>query len=87
MTPHTRYLVYPDGEQQEVERALRVNAVVDLNGQPLQPPLNTTRMIAYRVCRVVNSPDRREDITRYYLELLTRSELEEINGDGLAASW
>lgn len=70
-------IVYPDGDSQEIEHELRVNQLVDLNGNPLPLPLPTARMIVYRVWRVsTETTERHEENLFYHLELVTRPELE-----------
>ena len=54
---------------------MRIDQLVDLNGNPLAVPLATHRMIAYRVQKIRVSEDRAEEKTRYYLELVTGAEL------------
>ena len=77
MTIYTRQIVYPEGDTQEIEHALRVNQVVDLNGSPLALPLPTVRMIAFRVYKVSTHESIGETITLYHLELLTRDQMIE----------
>jgi len=77
MTIYTRQIVYPEGDTQEIEHALRVNQVVDLNGGPLALPLPTVRMIAFRVYKVSTRESIGESITLYHLELLTRDQMIE----------
>jgi hypothetical protein len=74
----TRRIVYPKGDVQEIEHSLRINMLVDLNGNPLTPPLPSPKMIVYRVYRVSTQNLKGEDITDYYLDLLWRDELEEL---------
>ncbi len=70
-------IVYPDGDSQEIEHELRVNQLVDLNGNPLPLPLPTARMIVYRVWKVsTETTGRHEENVCYHLELVTRPELE-----------
>ena len=71
----TREIVFPEGDRQEIEHALSVNQLVDLNGYPLE--LATTRQIAYRVQRMSTSCERNGDVVSYHLELVGRPELEE----------
>ena len=75
MTVHYSFLVYPDGDTQETETPLRIDQLVDVNGNPISGPLPTSRMIVYRVQKITKSEDRGEDITRYYLELVKGDEL------------
>ena len=77
MTIRTLLVVYPDGDTQEVDRELRINQVVDLNGVPLELPLPTVRMIAYRVYKVSTRESLGETTTLYHLELLTRDQMIE----------
>jgi hypothetical protein len=74
----TRQIIYPEGDNREIEHSLFINQLVDINGFPLVPPLPTTRMIVYRVFRIATESLKGEDITRYYLEQLWRDEMEEL---------
>jgi hypothetical protein len=69
-------IVYPEGDSREIEHDLRVNQLVDLNGNPLPLPLPTSRMIVYRVWKVSTQSERHEEGVSYHLELVTRPELE-----------
>ena len=69
-------IVYPEGDSREIEHDLRVNQLVDLNGNPLPLPLPTARMIVYRVWKVSTQAERHEECIFYHLELVTRPELE-----------
>jgi hypothetical protein len=72
----TRFIVYPEGDTREIDRALRVNELVDLNGGPLAQPLPTARMIVYRVWKITTSAGRHEQIVSYHLEQVARPELD-----------
>jgi hypothetical protein len=69
-------IIYPEGDSREIEHDLRVNQLVDLNGNPLPLPLPTARMIAYRVWKVSTRSERHTEEVCYHLELVTRPELE-----------
>ena len=69
-------IVYPEGDSREIEHDLRVNQLVDLNGNPLSLPLPSVRMIVYRVWKVSTQAERHEESVFYHLELVTRPELE-----------
>ncbi|MGA2639659.1 MAG: hypothetical protein ABSG21_02000 [Spirochaetia bacterium] len=69
-------IVYPEGDSREIEHDLRVNQLVDLNGNPLPLPLPSPRMIVYRVWKVETQAERHEESVLYHLELVTRPELE-----------
>jgi hypothetical protein len=78
----TFQIVYPDGDSQEIEHRLSVNELVDLNGNPLDLPLPTARMIVYRVWRITTRTERRCDETSFHLELVTRPELDALTKRG-----
>ena len=71
----SHHLVYPEGEIQEIQRPLRFNSLVDMNGNPLQLPLQTHRMIVYRVYRIRHDESRGERAIYYHLELVRGEEL------------
>ena len=77
MTIRTNRIVYPDGDTQEIHHRLSINTVVDLNGNPLPLPLPTPKMIAYRVYRISTNETRGEEVTSFFLELLTRDLITE----------
>ena len=77
MILRSRQVVYPEGDAQEVTHPLRVNQMVDLNGNALPLPLPTARMIVYRVFKITTQTTRNEEVTCYHLELMRRDELEE----------
>jgi hypothetical protein len=74
----TNTIVYPEGDSREIEHDLRVNQLVDLNGNPLPLPLPSARMIVYRVWKVSTQAERHEESIFYHLELVTRPELENV---------
>jgi hypothetical protein len=76
MVLSTKRLIYPEGDIQEIEHSLRVSELVDLNGMPLPLPLPTAKMIVYRVFRISTQNTRNETITNYFLELMSKNELE-----------
>jgi hypothetical protein len=69
-------IVYPEGDSLEIGHDLRVNQLVDLNGNPLPLPLPSARMIVYRVWKVATRAERHSEDVFYHLELVTRPELE-----------
>lgn len=70
-------IVFPEGDYQEISHRLRVNQMVDINGNPLPLPLRTSKMIVYRVYKISTDSNRNEDITNYHLEQVTINELED----------
>jgi hypothetical protein len=78
----SRLIVYPEGDSQEIEHALRINQLVDLNGFPLALPLPSPKCIAYRVYRICTQVRTGEDTVCYHLEQLRRGELEGLMAGG-----
>jgi hypothetical protein len=69
------FIVFPEGDTQEIPSRLQLNAIVDINGQPLGLPLPTNRMIAFRVCKITVHENRGGNETFHHLELLSAEEL------------
>ncbi|MDR0599949.1 MAG: hypothetical protein LBG84_07715 [Treponema sp.] len=69
------FIVFPEGDAQEVPGRLPLNALVDINGRILPLPLPTHRMIAFRVARIQTSEKKGSRETRHFLELLAAEEL------------
>jgi len=70
------YIVYPEGDIQEIEHELRFNQMVDLNGFPLTPPLMSSKIIAYRVYKITRKENKGSNDNYYHLELIPAKELE-----------
>jgi hypothetical protein len=75
MTIDEYYLVYPEGESQELQAPLRIDELVDLNGIPLALPLASPRIIAYRVIKIRHSEERGVHSVFHYVELVPAYEL------------
>lgn len=71
------YIVYPDGDTQEIGGRLRLDQLVDINGNPMRTPLPSSRIIAYRVIKIVTKQSRGEDAVYHYLEVVPARELEQ----------
>ena len=71
------YIVFPEGDVQEVQGRIRVNTLVDVNGNPLPLPLPTNRMIVFRIARVQTKENKGSSETYHYLELMSAGELLE----------
>lgn len=80
MTIVTNYAVFPEGDTQEIPHALRIDQIVDHNGFPLDLPLPTARMIAFRVVRIRHCEERGMHDILHYLELIPAFELEQYVG-------
>lgn len=77
MTSYEFYIVFPEGETQEITHQICVNSIVDVNGIPLHLPLPTNKMIAYHVARKRTTEERGTIVTLYFLEQLNAIELLE----------
>lgn len=75
MTLYENYIVYPEGEIQEIAGPLRLDQIVDLNGNPLAFPLANKRIIAYRVVKIRRNEERGEEASYHYVELVPTREL------------
>jgi hypothetical protein len=75
MTIDEYYIVYPEGESQEIEAPLRIDELVDLNGRPLPLPLPGPRIIAYRVVKIRHTEERGIHAVLHYAELVPAAEL------------
>ncbi len=80
MTIVTSRIVYPEGDIQEIRRELRIDQIVDINGNPLALPLPTARMIAYRVYKIARKEMTGEIIIDHHLEQIGIDELASLSG-------
>jgi hypothetical protein len=71
-----REIVYPEGDRQEISHTLYLNQIVDINGYPLELPIKTSKMIAFKVFRKSTEETRNEVITSFFLQQLTVFELQ-----------
>jgi hypothetical protein len=69
------FVVFPEGDLQEIPGRLPLNDIVDINGRSLPLPLPTNRIIAFRVAKIRVNENRGGDETFHHLELLTAEEL------------
>lgn len=74
------YLLYPEGETQAIDWSLTVNALVDINGRPLDLPLRTSKQIVYRVMGQRTRETRNGEERFFLLELVPAYELEGLVG-------
>jgi hypothetical protein len=70
------FIVFPEGDVQEIPRRLSINQLVDINGGPLALPLPSSRMIAFRVARIKVNENRGGSETFHFLELMSAEELQ-----------
>ena len=71
------FIVFPEGDTQEIRGRLRLNQLVDINGNPLNLPLPTNRMIVFRVAKIKTNDYKGGSETYHYLELMSARELLE----------
>jgi hypothetical protein len=69
------FIVYPEGDIQEIPRRLGINQLVDMNGAPLPLPLANPRIIAFRVERISVKESKGGSETFHYLALVSAAEL------------
>jgi len=71
------FIVFPEGDVQEIQGRLPFNCLVDMNGNVLQPPLPTNKMIVFRVNGIKTDEKKGSSETFHFLELLSADELLE----------
>ena len=71
------FIVFPEGDSQEIQNRLTLNQLVDLNGNPLDLPLPTNRMLVFRVTKVRTNDYKGGSETYHYLEQVSAEELTE----------
>ena len=71
------FIVYPDGDTQEIQGRLPLNEMVDVNGNPVSLPLRTNRMVVFRVNKVTTNDYKGGSETFHFLEQLSARELAE----------
>jgi hypothetical protein len=75
MQLYSYFVVYPEGETQEIQGHLGINALVDLNGRELALPLKDHRIIAYRVVKMRTEEERGETRRYYFLDVVPAAQL------------
>jgi hypothetical protein len=71
------FIVFPEGDAQEIRGRLTINQLVDINGNPLALPLPTNRMIVFRVAKISTNEYKGGKEIYHYLEQLSARELLE----------
>ena len=71
------FIVFPEGDVQEIEGRLPFNSIVDMNGNVLSPPLPTNKMIAFKVAGIKTDEKKGESVTYHFLDLLSAEDLME----------
>ena len=75
------FIVFPEGDVQEIPGRLPINDIVDINGNHLPLPLPTNRMIAFKVSKISTTENKGVSGTFHFLELLSAHELLEYTAD------
>ena len=71
------FLVYPDGDTQEIDGRLSFNELVDVNGNPIELPLQSSRMLVFRVEKIKTNDYKGGSETYHFLEQVSARELSE----------
>jgi len=71
------FLVFPEGDIQEIQGRLPFNALVDMNGNVLNLPLPTNKMIVFKVNGIKTEEKKGSSETYHFLELMSADELLE----------
>ena len=71
------FIIFPEGDVQEIRGRLPINAIVDINGNQLSLPLPTNKMIAFRIAKISVNETRGTCETYHHLELLSAQDLLE----------
>jgi len=75
------FIVFPEGDTQEIRGRLQLNQLVDINGNPLALPLPTNRMIVFRVAKIsTNEYKGGQEIYHYLEQISARELLEYVDG-------
>ena len=77
MQIHEFFIVFPDGDTQEIQHRLRLNQLVDVNGIPVRLPLPTNRMVVFEVAKIKTDDHKGGSETYHFLEQLSAQELME----------
>jgi hypothetical protein len=71
------FIVFPEGDVQEIQGRLPFNSLVDMNGNVLSLPLPTNKMIAFKVAGIKTEERTGVSETFHFLDLLSAEELLE----------
>jgi len=69
------FIIFPEGDVQEIPGRLRIGELVDLNGHTLPLPLADNRIIAFKVAGIRIREERNATEHYHRLELVSASEL------------
>jgi len=71
------FIVFPEGDVQEVPARLPFNTLVDMNGNLLNLPLPTNKMIVFKVAGIKTEERKGVSETYHFLDMLSAEELIE----------
>lgn len=71
------FIVFPEGDSQEIRGRLSLNQLVDVNGNPVDLPLATNRMVVFKVVKISTNEYKGGNETYHFLEQLSARELLE----------
>ena len=71
------FIVYPDGDTQEIDGRLSFNQMVDVNGNPIDLPLQSNRMLVFRVEKIKTNDYKGGSETYHFLEQVSARDLAE----------
>jgi len=71
------FIVFPEGDTQEIQGRLPFNSLVDMNGNVLKLPLSTNKMIVFKVSGIKTEERTGVSETFHFLDLLSADELLE----------
>jgi len=74
------FIIFPEGDTQEIRGRLTLNQLVDVNGNPLDLPLPTNRMVVFRVEKIRTNDYKGGSQTYHFLEQVSANELLEYVG-------
>ena len=71
------FIIFPEGDVQEVQGRLPFNSLVDMNGNVLNPPLPTNKMLVFKVSGIKSKQETGVNETYHFLKMLSAQELLE----------
>ena len=71
------FIIFPEGDIQEINGRIAFNSLVDMNGNLLSLPLPTNKMIVFRVAGIKTDEKKGSSQTYHFLELLSAEQLLE----------
>ncbi len=76
------FIVFPEGDIQEISQGISIGTLVDVNGNPLILPLASNKSLAFQVARICRKEGKGGSEVFHYLELMSAQELMAYTADG-----